>query len=178
MDGWNRALWSLIALLLIAAGGAGLTAGSAGVPTAVQDQIREPTSAVLAAVGLAGLAVATLGAVLLRAELRPSRPPRLPDLHVARERGTTVVRSASLGRGLEQELGRIPGVQRAAARLCAPAKEPRARLRLHLDAATDVERVRQHVDRALERLARTVGRSPASVEVLVRLQARRRRRRR
>jgi hypothetical protein len=176
MDRLNRVLWSVIALLLVAAGGAGLAAGSVGVPGAVLDQLHAPAAQVLAAVGLTGLVVALLGALLLRAEVRRPGPPRLPDLQFGRERGRTVVRSGSLGRGLERELGRIPGVERAAARLGAPAKEPRARLRLHVDAATDVEPVRRHVDRALQRLARTAGRSPASVEVLVRLQAGRRRR--
>ncbi len=191
MDGFNRALWTVIGVLLLGAGAGGLLIGAgvfgpllqtARVSPTLLAELDRPGRPALLDLGLGGGLALLLGLLLLRAEVPVRRLAGIETLRLPRPRtnGTatgsvTIVRGSALQQGLERDLERIPGIERARALLAGAPDGPTLRVRLDVDAYADLLLVRARVQRALERLATTTGSAPTSVEVTVRVRDARRR---
>ena len=189
MDGFHRGLWALIALMLLGTGIGGLLAGTGIigpqvvlVPAQVAAEVQSPSRATLVGLGVGGLVVLLLGLLLLRAAVPVRRTRRLASLRLARPSSAaggpgdvTIVRGAALQHGVERDLERIAGVERAQVLLEGSAEQLLLRVGLDVDVYADLSRIRARVQGALQRLATTAGSPPAAVEVVVRVQERRRR---
>src|SRR5262245_1906841 len=134
-DRRNRVLWAALALLLLAAGLAGLLAsgGALGARVAatplLPEALARPVERASRALTLGGaLALALLAVVagwrLVRAQLRREpRRSRLTDLELlptapeSGPGGRTLVRGQAMLRALEEDLERVRGVRRAGVRL-------------------------------------------------------------
>jgi len=189
MDGFHRGLWALIALVLIGMGTAGLLAGTGiigpqwqtvMVSAQVAAEAQSPSRPTLVWLGMGGLVVLLLGLLLLRSTVPVRRTRRLASLRLGRHgsaaSGTgnvTIVRGAALQHGVERDLGRIAGVERAQVVLEGSAEQLLLRVSLDVDVYADLSRIQAGVQGALQRLATTAGSPPASVEVLVHVQERR-----
>jgi hypothetical protein len=185
MASFNRLLWALVGLLLLAIGVAGIAAGSgilgpplaqtAPVPTSLARQAIGPTDTALLTLAAAGSVALLVGLLLLRAELHGLRPARMPDLryeHPDREqtqrRGRTVVRGGGLEHGTRQSLEELPGVRSAQARLLGDSDRPDLLIELDVEARTQLSKLKSDVRRAIERFRLTSGRQP-STQVQIRL---------
>ncbi len=177
MSVFNRILWALIGLLCLLAGVGGLlgAAGSLGASAAsyelgFQLVAWATRSELLPAVALAaaGAVAVILGLLLLRSEVAVGPPASFGDFHLRcrdPERGRTLLRSVALRRGLEADLGRIPGVEHVGCSLLGHPQQPRLELRLEIGGDRDVRALEAAVGRSLARFATTLGASVEGGEV-------------
>ncbi|MDA8358297.1 MAG: hypothetical protein M0Z95_18860 [Actinomycetota bacterium] len=186
-DRANRILWVFVAVVLMAAGGVGLSfsLGAWGTSAAHADIItstevrwwREGSWMSFASAAFIGLVVFALGGVLVRSQLtRNEGRSRLDDFNLDRanspdptRRGRTIVRAASLSHALEGDLERIPGVERALVGLFGTPLDAEVRARLRVDDNVDFGRVAEQVRDCLARLHRTTQVSPSDVDLTVTL---------
>jgi hypothetical protein len=179
-DTANRVLWTVVGLVLLAAGVVGVLVNRDWLPGTdaeapllwpdLVDWWRDLDPWGLIGLGLLGAVVAVLGLILLLAELRRGGGPQLRELRLANQRpGHTRVRGPVVGRGLERDLARSPGVRNAAVSVTGTAPRPELWIRLDVDRQVDLGTVRQQVDRALDRFTRTYGLRPARVDVTTRV---------
>jgi hypothetical protein len=180
---FNRLLWTLIGLLLLATGVAGVAVGfgalgstlarTAVVPVAIAEHTMAPTDNDLIGLAFVGLLTLLLGLILLRAELRVPGQSHMRDLRYARSnaeqsRGRTVVRTGGLEHGLRQSLGALPGVRWAHAQLAGDSERPNLLIELEVDAQARLSTLKSEVGQAIERFQLTSGRLP-STQVRIRL---------
>ena len=181
MDAANRVLWTIIGVLLIAAGGLTAAASVGWLPGVNTDspllwsELIEQWRAwdpwaLLIVVGVAAI-LAWLGWRLTRGQLRRSGGPALPDLAIDAPdgRGRTVVGRSTLTDATEQDLRHIPGVQRAAVRLLGEHDGPELRARLDVGADATLPALAPHVADTLSRFSATSGLGPELVDVTVKL---------
>jgi hypothetical protein len=182
---FNRLLGALIGLLLLAIGVTGLALGSgalgsrfahaAPLPAAIAQHAMAPTDNDLMVLALLGLLALLVGLLLLGAELRAPGQARMRDLRYQqssaepdRRRGRTGVRTGGLEHGLRQNLGALPDVRWAHARLAGNPARPNLLIELEVDAEARLSTLKSEVGRAIERFQLTSGRQP-STQVRIRL---------
>ena len=177
MNTGNRVLWTLIGLVLTAAGVAGLLinldrmpgtdSGQPVIWPELAEQGRSWRTWLLAGVIVLGLLLALLGALLLRAQLRRRGGVSMPDLRFDSpdEHGQTVVGTRVMVNGLTHDLGKQVGVSRAAAHLGGDTRRPSLRLWLTVEPGTRLDRVQRRVLEALRRFTTTTGLTPGDVTV-------------
>lgn len=176
----NRVLWTVIGLVLLAAGVVGVLVSQGWLPDVDPDAAllwpglldwwRDTDPWGLVLVGLLGLVVALLGLILLLSELRRRGAPALGELTFApAQPGRTRVRGPVVGHGLERDLVRDPGIRAAAVALTGAAPAPELWIQLDLEQQADLPAVRAHVDAALERFTRTYGLRPRRLDVTARV---------
>ncbi|MEU2610045.1 hypothetical protein ABZ570_00415 [Micromonospora sp. NPDC007271] len=169
----HRLLWTVLALLLVAAGGAASAVGlgwlpGGGAPLLGAGPVTwwragAPWSVLAVAVG--GVLLALLGQRLLTAGLRV--PGRLAGTltHPGDGGGRTRVASEVLTGALERDLLRAPGVHRARVLLTGPVARPDVWVEVRLDPAAGLGVARAEVDAAVRRFAATLGCRPAHLDV-------------
>ena len=183
MNTANRVLWSVIGGLLVVAGVIGVLASQGWLPGVDQHRLLfardagatwdswgawAPTLAIAA-----GAVVVLLGVWLLRAELRVHARPRLPDTSLRTPTGPdsvgghTRVDTAVLARAMRRDLQADPAIKGAHVRITGHPEHPEVSLRLDVEQGTDLQPIRGHVDRALDRLAATMPGDPTIDQVLV-----------
>ena len=187
----NRTLWTIVGLLLLAAGVAGVLAHynrffGVTLPSAVLsfgflDWWRglDPWGPII--VVAAGLVVALLGFWLLRAEMRTSgrRPlhdlrtdapdPRADPADEDAVGGRTTVRADALVRALRNDLARQRGIRGAKVAIGGSATVPKLAVRLDLPPDAQITQVRETFDEAVARFTTTSGLRPTSTEVTNRI---------
>jgi hypothetical protein len=190
----NRVLWIAIGMVLTAAGVVGVLAFLGQLSWLGRDRtLLGPAAAqrwhdwhpwAVAVVIVAGLLVALLGFLLLRAQLRGRGGAPMPDLVSRSQRpvpapeeeflsdtvvtpGRTRVSSGALQQSLVADLRSDPQVRRVAVRLVGAGEQPEALVRLSVTADADVTGLRSHVDSALDRFAATSGIRPRVRDVVV-----------
>jgi hypothetical protein len=190
----NRVLWIAIGALLTAVGVLGALASLGQLSWLGRDRtMLGPEVArrwhtwhpwAVAAVIVAGLLIAVLGFLLLRAQLRGrggapmpdlvtrSQPPEpVPEEQVRAGRafapGRTRISSSALQQSLLGDLRANRQVRRAAVRLVGDSEHPEALVRLSVAADADVTGLRSHVDSVLGRFATTSGVRPRVRDVVV-----------
>ncbi|MBX6748527.1 MAG: hypothetical protein IRY85_02460 [Micromonosporaceae bacterium] len=187
----NRALWTVIGLVLLVAGVFGLLVGYGVLSFVDRQQVVLPSSVIdfwnrneawlLALTILAGLVVAVLGVRLIRAQLRRRGGAPMADLYLPsppepteapQAEGGTEVASRALHRALQRDLESDRQIRDATVRLTGPADHPRLRVRLAVTADADVAALADHVDRAMHRFTTTSGLQPDLSEVVVRIPTR------
>ncbi|WP_433280902.1 hypothetical protein [Micromonospora sp. CA-244673] len=169
----HRLLWTVLALLLVAAGGTASAVGAGRLPGGDVPLVGAgpvtwwragaPWSALAVAVG--GLLLALLGQRLLGAGLRV--PDRLGGTlsHPGDGAGRTRVATGVLTDALERDLLRAPGVRRARVVLTGPVTGPDVWVEVRLAPSAGVGAARAHVDAAVRRFADTIGCRPAHLDV-------------
>lgn len=183
MNTANRVLWCVIGAVLVLAGVFGIVASQGWLPAVDQHGVLldpdadatwnrwgawAPTIAIAA-----GAIVAVLGLMLLRAESRVHARPSLPDTTLRTPAGVnsaggrTRVDTAVLARAMRKDLQAEPSINRAHVRITGRPESPEVSLRLEVEQGTDLHPVRDHVNRALGRLAATMPGAPTIDEVLV-----------
>ncbi|MGH9066275.1 MAG: hypothetical protein ACRD0J_01930 [Acidimicrobiales bacterium] len=189
-DRANRALWIVLAVVLVAMGGVGLSfaLGAWGAGAANADIVtgtlvgwwREGSWMSFAAAAFIGLSALLAGLALCASELSGNGGrSRLGDFSLSgglspatgpgEDRGRTVVRAASLHHGLEADLRRIPGVEGALVSLFGTPEDLEVSARLRVDEATDLDKVVVSVHQAVERLGRLASVRPGDSDVTVSL---------
>jgi len=176
----NRVLWTVIGLVLLAAGVAGVLANRGWLPGADRDapllwpalldwwRDIDPWGLVLT--GLLGLVVALLGLILLLSELRRRGARALGELRFAQTQpGHTRIRGPVVGHGLERDLARDPGIRAAAVVVTGAAPAPELWIQLDLERQADLTAVRAYVDAALARFSRTYSLQPRKLDVTARV---------
>ncbi|OKI81574.1 hypothetical protein [Micromonospora sp. CB01531] len=169
----HRLLWTVLALVFVAAGGTALAVGLGWLPgggapllgagPANWWRAGTPWSGLAVAVG--GVLAALLGQRLLAAGLRV--PGRLAGTlaHPGDGGGRTRVTTEVLTAALERDLCRAPGVRRARVVLTGPVSGPDVWVELRVDPYAGLGAARAHVDAAVRRFAATVGCQPAHLDV-------------
>lgn len=176
----NRVLWTVVGLVLAAAGAAGVLASFDYLPgtdadapllsPALRERWREVEPWGLWGIGLLGLVLAVLGLILLIAELRRPGGPVLGELHLLPDRpGDTRVRGRVVRHGLERDLARDREIRTAAVTVTGAAPRPDLSIRLDLEPRADLATVRDYVTGALDRFSRTYGLQPRRLEVTARV---------
>jgi hypothetical protein len=186
-DRANRILWSIGAIILLLAGGLGLTVATGifgrssahahVVTSTLARHWRAGGAASFAVASFLGLVIAFGGLWLARRQLaRNEGRSRLEDLVVhapttddGRSQGLTSVRAACLSHGLEADLERIPGVEKALIGLFEPSDAPEVRARLDVIDGLDLNALADSVGACLSRLERTASIRLEGVDVTVRL---------
>jgi hypothetical protein len=188
MNAGNRILWIAFGVLLSAIGVVGTLASLGRLPgvdsgrlliaPADADRWRGWDGWAFGVTIAAGLIVALLGFLLLRAQLRGRGGADLPDLvrepHPSSVDSSTVtgrthVASSALSHALTRDLQADRQVRRAAVRLVGAHQRPELLVRLAVTADADLGRLHDHVDAALSRFAATSGLRPHLREVSVRI---------
>ncbi|MFG1841407.1 hypothetical protein [Micromonospora sp. NPDC049175] len=172
----HRLLWTIIALLLVAVGGAALAAGHGTLPGAdaraavlsagllERWRLAAPWSTLAAAVGGALLALA--GQRLLAREVRrPAGTLRGTLSHPGRRPGRTRLATDVLTDALVRDLTGNPGVRRARVVLTGEPPRPDVWIRVDLTADAATAGVREHVRAAVRRFAATTDCQPAHLDV-------------
>lgn len=195
----NRALWTVIGLVLLAAGVTGLLVGYGVLSFVDRQQVLLPSTVVdawnrnegwaLTLTIVAGLLVALLGVWLIRAQLRRRGGAPMADLYLpqpepaeaqptgaeptaaSQPEGGTEVASRALHRALQRDLESDQQIRDATVRLTGPADHPRLLVRLAVTADADVGALADHVDRVMHRFTTTSGIQPDLSEVVVRIPA-------
>jgi hypothetical protein len=185
----NRVLWSIIGAVLLVAGVLGVLV-SRGWPSTVDKRQPLLTDATIEwwrahsglAAGLtigAGVLLAVLGFLLLRAQLRGRGGPPMHDLSFGAtpaaegaDNGHTGVTSSALHQALERDLTTDRTVRRAAVRLTGPTEHPQLLVRLAVTPDADIAHVAGHLDHAVQRFTTTSGVAPTLSDVVVRIPAR------
>ena len=197
MNTGNRVLWIAIGAILTAAGVIGTLASLGKLSWLSRDRtLLGPEAArrwhtwhpwAVAVVIVAGLILALLGFLLLRAQLRGRGGAPMPDLvsrsqrpvpapeeredqvlsEVSSAPGRTRVSGGALQQSLVRDLRTNREVRRAAVRLVGDPGHPEALVRLSVTADADVTALRSHVDSALDRFATTSGVRPRVRDVVV-----------
>ncbi|MFU8851239.1 hypothetical protein ACNAW0_09690 [Micromonospora sp. SL1-18] len=169
----HRLLWTVLALLLVAAGGVASAVGlgwlpGGGAPLLGAGPVTwlragTPWSALAVAVG--GVLLALLGQRLLTAGLRA--PGRLAGIltHAGNGGGRTRVACEVLTGALERDLLRASGVHRARVLLTGPVARPDVWVEVRLDPSDGLGATRAQVDAAVRRFAATLGCRPAHLDV-------------
>lgn len=179
MDRSNRVLWTIIGLVLLAAGLFTAAASLGWVPETQtgspllwgevieQWQLWEPW--VWLAVIVVGLIIAWLGWLLIKAQLRVPDGPAMGDLKVGAPdgRGHTVVGHSTLAKATERDLQRISGVHGAAVRLLGERDQPELRTQLEVGRDASLSALVAGVHDALGRFTATSGLGPEAVDVTV-----------
>lgn len=182
---FNRLLGTLVGLVLLAIGVAGLTVGlgalgstlahTAPMPAAIVQHATAPTDNDLIGLAVAGLLALLIGLIVLRVELQVVSRQRMGDLRYGQSspeqgqgRGRTVVRSGGLEHGVRQSLETLPGVRSAQAQLAGNPERPDLLIELAVDAHTQLSTLKSEVQQAIERFQLTSGRQP-STQVRIRL---------
>jgi hypothetical protein len=179
----NRVLWSIIGGVLALAGVAGILASQGWLPGVGQHRLLLPDDTgetwnrwggwAPALAITAGVVLAGLGLLLLRAELRVHPRASLPDLDARTPLepdgvgGHTRVDTAVLARAMRRDLQSDPSISSAHVRITGRPEQPEVSVRLEVAQGTDLHPVREHVTRALDRLAATMPGAPTIDEVLV-----------
>jgi len=179
----NRVLWGIIGALIALAGVTGILANQGWLPGVDPHRLLvdpdagatwnrwgtwAPTLTIVV-----GVVLALLGAWLLRAELRLHDRPRLPDTTLRAATtgdgagGRTRVDTAVLARAMRRDLQSDPAVKGAHVRITGRPEHPEVSVRLEVEQGTDLQPVRGHVERALDRLAATMPGAPTIDQVLV-----------
>ncbi|HEY3503001.1 MAG TPA: hypothetical protein VGN37_09505 [Actinocatenispora sp.] len=188
MDRVNRALFVVLAVLLVLAGAAGTLAALGRLPRvdnakhllphAVRDRWHDWGTAAWLVLAAAGLVVAVLGFLLVRAQLLPRLGRPMPDLLLTdpvadrtddTPPGRTRVRAAALVHGIERDLARHPKVRRVSVGLGGDAADPRVHARLELASGADIAHLQSYVSESLSRFATTTGLDPTAVRVVLTL---------
>lgn len=181
----NRVVWIIVGVLLAAAGVVGVLAnlgvlpgvdrGRAVITAAMDERWRSWGSWASAALIVAGLIVAILGLLLLRAQFRHRGGAAMPDLSkstsdtAARQVGRTRVATNTLNGALTRDLLGNATVRRAGVRLTGERGAPDLRVHLAVTPDADIAELRRHVDRAVRRFGTTSGLRPNVAEVLVKV---------
>jgi hypothetical protein len=176
----GRVTAALAGLVLLAAGVAGLLAGSGVLGEGAADGpvlparlagavAAAPRVPVLLLAGLGALLLVLSGWVLLARRGTRAAPPPAPafgDLDLTRPpAGRTMVKGPAVVGGLERDLARIDGVTGAKVRL---SDGPRLRAELAVEPGVEVAKVRADVHTALDRLTATTGLEPVAAEITFR----------
>lgn len=187
MDRFNRLLWAILATVFGVAGVLGAVAslgGMAGTDTdspllwsALLRRWRENADAAGWTMAAAGVLLAVLGALLIRAQLRRRGGPGLGDLTLepdrgdpARCRGTTTVAAGALSGALQRDLAGISDVTRARVRLIGQPRDLHIRAGVHVRSEAELEDLGQAVQTCLNRFSLTSGLKPDSVAVTIALE--------
>jgi hypothetical protein len=186
---FNRVLWIVIGALLTAAGLVGVL-GYAGVMpglnrnrdliTANMDaQWRSWGGWAMGVTIAVGLVIAVLGVLLLRVQFLRRGGASMANLtrpaavftsgDPLREAGRTRVATNTLNQALTRDLQGDGSVRRAAVRLTGEPRSPSLRMRLAVTPDADISELRHHVDRAVQRFAKTSGLRPNVEEVVVKM---------
>lgn len=184
VDRRNRVLWTIIALLLLAAGVAGLLTAN-GVfgdglrttpilPDSVNDAVGKVARGLaLGVTAVVGLLLALLGWRLVRPQfLRGGGRHDVSDLPVhdgSGGRGRTVVRGTALAKAVERDMSRLHGVDKALVGLYRERGTAELRTSLDVPAGVAVAGVRREFGRALDRFHATTGIQPADIDVTLRV---------
>lgn len=190
MNTGNRVLWSIVGVLLLAAGGVGVLVSQGGLSNVDRQQSLLTTGTInwwnahsSLAAGLtiaAGLLVGFLGFLLVRAQLRGRGGAPMRDLAFGahestvsegNDTGRTKVTSSALHHALERDLITDRNVRRAAVRLSGPSEHPELLVRLAVTPDADIARVAGHLEGAVQRFRTTSGVTPDLADVLVRIPA-------
>ncbi|MER7893891.1 hypothetical protein ABTX15_29175 [Micromonospora sp. NPDC094482] len=176
----HRVLWTVVALLLVAAGGAVLAVNLGRWPGADPGgmllgpgvrrawRLAAPWGTLAAAV--AGLLLALAGQRLLHRELRAARAPaRRTLVHPAGRHGRTRVAAPALARALERDLTGDPRIRRARVVLTGDPPRPDLWIRVDIEAGTRTAGLREHVSTAIRRYVDTAGCRPAHLDVTARI---------
>jgi hypothetical protein len=174
----NRILWIVIGVLLTAAGVFGVLANLGRLPGLDRDRMLLSAGVAqrwhtwggwaTGAVVLAGLIVALLGFLLLRAQLRGRGGAPMPDLRLGPDgAGHTRVSHQALQHALTRDLLGSQYVNKAAVRLVGDSDKPDVLVRLAVGPDTDITRLHAHVSGALDRFETTSGVRPHLRDVVV-----------
>ncbi|MFD6564001.1 hypothetical protein [Micromonospora profundi] len=172
----HRLLWTIVALLLLAAGAVTLALTYGGKPDAtvlspaLLDRWRQAAPWSILAAAVAGVLLALAGQRLLARELRqPGTALRGILSHPGRRPGRTRLPADVLAHALERDLTGGPGVRRA--RVVLTGAPPHPDVWISVDLAADTcGGAREHVDAAVRRFAVTAGCQPAHLDVTARIQ--------
>jgi hypothetical protein len=188
MNAANRLLWTVIGLVLLAAGVIATLIHFGKFPWVTKQTAVLPSgflatwhrfgawSPVVAIA--AGVLLVVLGLLLLRAELRWRGAPAMDGMRLtttaradvpAIAPGTTRIGTAALERALARDLGRAHPVREATAHLTGKPDQPTLRLRLDVAPGADLHQVKSDVDSALARFTTTSGLTPRLADVDIRL---------
>ena len=164
-DALNRAVLSLLGLVLVGAGAAALALhyGAFGDDERDENLINSDTrdlwgdrSWLWWVVAAASLLVGLLALRWLREQLRAPRVGNA-DLERRSPEGVTRLRASGAANALEQDLEQVRGVKSASARMVGDGSEAKVDLRVDVNEDADVDRVRQQVEEyALPRFRRAV----------------------
>jgi hypothetical protein len=186
----NRALWTVIGLVLLALGVVGVLVNLGHLPGTYRNahllwpellgHWRSWGNRATAGVIIGGLLLAALGALLLRVQLLPRGRAPMPDLvldfdsaadstGVTEPAGRTRVRTSVLADGLARDVGNHHGVVRASADIAGDRFKPELLLRLTVDPGVNLDGLRRHVDASVRRFATTTDLKPVRVEVSTRV---------
>ena len=185
IDGRNRRRLTVIGLLLIAAGtlSAGLGAGVFGAPRRSQPVFNgtvirwwnEGGWKPFAVVGAIGLMAVLIGLWLAAPQLRrrdpKSRTPTIVFPPNSNGRGQTTLRGPALSHGLEQDLTRIPDINKASVGLFGPYPAIELRAVLDVDDNTDLDQLPDRVDEVLARVRAITGIALNPIEIALRFSA-------
>jgi hypothetical protein len=184
----NRVLWIVVGLLLLAAGVVGALASQGRLPgvdrgstlltPAAGERWRDWGGWAPAASIAAALLLASLGFLLLRAQLRGHAGPDMPDVLLPPRpsgdeaqapggAGRTLVTTPALNRALTRDLQTHRRVRRAAVHLTGKPRRPALLVRLAVAPDADIPELRAYVDQSLGRLTSTSGVHPHLDEVVV-----------
>jgi hypothetical protein len=185
IDGRNRRRLAVIGLLLIAAGtlSAGLGAGVFGASRRGQPVFNgtvirwwnEGGWKSFAVVGAIGLLAVIVGLWLAAPQLRRSDPKsRTPTIVFppnSNGRGETTLRGPALSHGLEQDLARIPDINKASVGLFGPYPAIELRAVLDVNDNADLDQLPDRVDEVLARVHATTGIALNPIQIALRFSA-------
>ena len=182
MNRANRVLWTVIGALLVLAGAAGIAANRGWLPGVDTSRVlfaqdaghtwhRLGFWAPLLAI-VAGVVLAVLGVLLIRAELRLHERPAMTDLTLpaGTDTGTggrTEVDTGTLARAMRRDLRSGGGISDARVRITGRPDHPTVSLHLWVDPGLGLAPVHARVQRSLQRLAATRPGEPTVEDVLV-----------
>lgn len=176
-DRLNRVVLTLLALLLIGAGGYGLARtggilGNAQEPlvSGIDDFVARNSEWFWLVVALIALLVAYLGYRWLKAQI--PAPERVGSLDLTRQgvRGYTRVRAGGAAAALAADVERHHGVEAARARFTSDGHAPEAELRASVFDSVDVPELVRHIgETSLERLRSMLDADSLKARVLLRL---------
>ncbi|MET7709718.1 hypothetical protein [Micromonospora sp. NPDC005413] len=180
-DAAHRLLWTIVALLLVAAGTTALVVSFGALPgddpgaallgAGMLDAWRLATPWSTLAAAVTGVLIALAGQRLLDRELRrPGRALRGTLSHSGSHPGRTRLETEVLVHALERDLTGDPGVRRARVVLTGAPPRPDVWIRVDLAADARADGVREHVDAAVRRFATTAGCTPAHLDVTARIE--------
>lgn len=179
IDRFNRVVFVVIGVILVAAGGAGLLLGGGVIDGTSPGTLyaRRATDAATSPDLAAGIAMAVCLVVLLvslrwaLAQLRPvSDGERLVTLTLSTgPRGRTTVAAASVARAASADIASRPGVTSAKVRLRALQPQTRATLSVELALDADPEAVLGELQAALTRLLGALDVDEADSQAEIRL---------
>lgn len=176
VDRRNRVRFTVLGIVLLALGVAGLLVRF-GVIAALEPaeayrqvvaELSDYRVFVLLGLVLLGLLLAYLGYRLVRQQI--STPgTRVKELTLQDQaRGRTTMDADAVSRAVARDLERLPEVQSASARLVGAGPEPHLIVRAAVDRGSSLAGVRQAMEPAYERAARTLGAHSLRSDLIVR----------